>query len=62
MQPNPESAPPDAERTEQAARIAAMLKRWQTEDLSQEPDWDVDALQPVRFAMQSEIDSAAHGS
>jgi len=62
MQPNPESAPPDAERPEQAARIAAMLKRWATEDVSHEPDWDVEALEPVRFATQPEMDSAARGS
>jgi hypothetical protein len=59
MQPNRESAPPEAERTEQAARLVAMLKRWATEDVSQEPDWDVDALVRVRFSGQPK---AASGS
>ena len=62
MQPNPESAPPGAERTEQAARLAAMLKRWATEDVSQEPDWDVEALEPVRFSGQPKAASGALGS
>jgi len=62
MQPNPESAPPEAERTEQAARLAAMLKRWATEDVSQEPDWDVEALEPVRFSGQPDAASGTIGA
>lgn len=62
MQPNPESAPPEAERTEQAARLAAMLKRWATEDVSQEPDWDVESLEPVLFSGQPKAASGALGS
>jgi hypothetical protein len=62
MQPDPESAPPEAERTEQAARLVAMLKRWATEDVSQEPDWDVDALERVRFSGRPKAASGSHGS
>jgi hypothetical protein len=62
MQPNPESVPPEAERTEQAARLAAMLKRWATEDVSQEPDWDVEALERVRFGAQPETAPGTHSS
>jgi hypothetical protein len=62
MQPKPESAPPEAERTEQAARLVAMLKRWATEDASQEPDWDVDALERVRFGGQPNAASGSLGS
>ena len=62
MQPNPESAPPEAERTEQATRLVAMLKRWATEDVSQEPDWDVEAVERVRFSGQPKAASGALGS
>jgi hypothetical protein len=62
MQPNPESAPPEAERTEQAARLVAMLKRWATEDVSQEPDWDVEAVERVRFSGQPKAASGTLGS
>lgn len=49
MRANPESTPPEVERTEQAARLAAMLRRWATEDVSQEPNWDVEAVGRVQF-------------
>ena len=62
MQPNPESAPPEAERAEQAARLAAMLKRWATEDVSQEPDWDAEALERVQLGGQPKAASDTHGS
>jgi hypothetical protein len=32
---------------ERAARVAAMLDRWEAEDISGEPDWNVDELQPM---------------
>jgi hypothetical protein len=35
------------ELAERAARIAAMLDRWASEDVSGEPDWSVDDLEPV---------------
>jgi hypothetical protein len=62
MQPNPERAPPDAERTEQAARLVAMLKRWATEDVWQEPDWDVEAVERVRFQPAAKGASGTLGS
>lgn len=42
--PAPSSAKAMAER---AARIAAMLDRWAAEDVSGEPDWSVDDLEPI---------------
>lgn len=46
---SPGSAPPgDAQRThvlpqiDRAQRIAAMLDRWEREEIVDEPDWDVD--------------------
>lgn len=37
------------ELAERAARIAAMLDRWEAEDVSSEPEWDVDDLEPMTF-------------
>lgn len=42
------TAPSSAkEMAERAARIAAMLDRWAAEDLSAEPDWSIDDLEPI---------------
>ena len=30
--------------TDTAARIAAMLDRWAAEDVSNEPEWDIEAI------------------
>ena len=35
---------PLADRIE---RVASMLDRWETEDVGDEPDWDVDDLEPL---------------
>ena len=48
---SPRSAP-SADKTARetaarAARIAAMLDRWDAEDLSKEPDWSVSELEPI---------------
>jgi hypothetical protein len=48
---SPRSAP-SADKTaretaERAARIAAMLDRWDTDDVSKEPDWTVADLEPI---------------
>ena len=32
---------------DRAARIAAMLDRWESEDVSNEPEWNVDELHPM---------------
>lgn len=37
------------ERARRADRLAKMFARWETEDASDEPDWDVDAIAPLRF-------------
>ena len=34
---------------ERAARISAMLDRWEAEDVSGEPEWNVDDLQPMKL-------------
>jgi hypothetical protein len=35
------------EMAERARRIAAMLDRWDHEDVSGEPDWNVEDLEPM---------------
>jgi len=42
-----------AERAERAARIAAMLDRWASEDVTDEPEWDVGDIQPVTLRSSS---------
>jgi hypothetical protein len=42
------TVPPSSKETsERVARIAAMLDRWAAEDVSGEPDWSVDDLEPM---------------
>ncbi len=41
---------------ERAARIAAMLDRWDAEDVSGEPEWDVEDLEPVKLRQPSASD------
>jgi len=41
-------APPSpGEMAERASRIAAMLDRWAADDVSTEPDWSIDDLEPI---------------
>ena len=40
----------DTVRAEQAARVVAMLDRWATEDVSDEPGWDIDQIERIRFS------------
>ena len=35
------------ELAERAARVAAMLDRWAAEDVSGDPDWSVEDLEPI---------------
>lgn len=46
----PSSYDKDA-RAAQAVRIEAMLDRWKTEDCSDEPDWDVEEIVPLRLGV-----------
>ena len=46
----PIELPSEAIRAEQAARVAAMLERWATEDVSDEHEWDVDMVEPIAFS------------
>jgi hypothetical protein len=32
---------------ERAARIAAMLARWATDDVSREPEWSIEDVEPL---------------
>ena len=62
MQPRPDSTPPDPRRAEQAARIRAMLKRWATEDVTDEPEWDVAQVERLSFATQVASKDESRGS
>jgi hypothetical protein len=35
------------EMAERAARIAAMLARWEADDVSGEPEWSIEDLEPM---------------
>jgi hypothetical protein len=37
------------EMAERATRVAAMLDRWDSEDVSNEPDWNVEDLEPIKL-------------
>jgi hypothetical protein len=39
--------PSEVIRAEQAARVAAMFDRWAAEDVSDEPEWDVDQVEQI---------------
>lgn len=41
--------PPLDEPAARAERIAAMLDRWRSEDISDEPDWDPEDVARVRL-------------
>jgi hypothetical protein len=38
------------DRAERAKRIAAMLDRWATGDVSNEPDWDAESIEKLGLA------------
>jgi hypothetical protein len=52
----PAELPSEVIRSEQAARIAAMFKRWAVEDVSDEPDWDVDQVEQIEFSRSPAAD------
>jgi hypothetical protein len=37
----------ETDMAQRAARIASMLDRWEAENVSREPDWNVDDLEPM---------------
>ncbi len=37
------------ERARRAERLTQMFARWEAEDMSDEPDWDVEDIEPMRF-------------
>jgi hypothetical protein len=54
----PAGSPIDAIRAEQAARVAAMLERWAAEDISDEPAWDIDQIERIRFSSASAAETS----
>jgi hypothetical protein len=49
----PAELPSEVVHAEQAARVAAMFERWAAEDVSNEPEWDVDQLEQIAFPPRS---------
>jgi hypothetical protein len=55
---NPSHAVPEAHRArvlqqiDRAQRIAAMLDRWESDDVADEPDWDWDVNVVERLALR----------
>jgi hypothetical protein len=41
--------PPVDDLVERAARVRAMLARWAAEAVTNEPDWSVDDIEPMRI-------------
>ena len=46
----PAELPSEIIHAEQAARVTAMFDRWAAEDVSDEPEWDVDQVEQVAFS------------
>ena len=49
----PSGLPIEVIRAEQAARVAAMFERWAAEDVSAEPEWDVEQIERITFSSPS---------
>ena len=49
------------ERSRRARRLKAMFDRWEAEDVADEPDWDVDDIEPIEFRVPV-VESDAGGS
>ena len=49
----------DVARVERAQRVASMLNRWAEEDCSDEPEWDADAIEPLRLAAPADSSGGA---
>lgn len=41
--------PPVDDLAERAARIRAMLSRWATESVSDEPEWNIEDIEPMHL-------------
>ena len=46
----PAGLPSEIIRAEQAARVVAMFERWASEDVSGEPEWDIDQIERITFS------------
>ena len=42
--------------TANSARIAAMLDRWEAEDVADEPDWDLGDVEPIALPREAAQD------
>ncbi|MGD8859482.1 MAG: hypothetical protein PVI30_05680 [Myxococcales bacterium] len=55
----PAGRPPVDDGTERAARVKAMLARWRTEDVSDEPEWDVEDISALQLEQKPTSDTGA---
>jgi hypothetical protein len=51
----------EAEAAERAARVRSMLVRWKNAGDSDDPDWDVDELEPMSLRQRSDDGAPAGG-
>lgn len=60
MDPADQLQPPsdETERAEHARRIAAMLRRWEQEDVSDEPEWDIAQIERLTLTRPGEPSSS----
>ena len=49
---------PTVDAAERAARVRAMLTRWRAEEMSAEPDWEIEDIEPMRLEpkLRSDMD------
>jgi hypothetical protein len=45
----PSEVPMEVIRRELAARVTAMFERWAADDVSDEPEWDIDQIERLGF-------------
>lgn len=51
----------EEEAAERAARVRAMLARWEEATAGDEPDWDANALEPLSLPPRRDPDAPAGG-
>ena len=47
--PKAPTPPPVDDLAERAARIRALLSRWATEMVTDEPEWNIEDIEPMQF-------------
>jgi hypothetical protein len=58
-QPTLSIVDPDSDRADRAARVGAMFDRWANDDVSREPDWNVEEFERLSLTRPSVADDRA---